>query len=385
MAIPLGALAIGGSFFEQLINILFGIQGEERANAISQEAVERFQPQLDALGGSIFDDGGSLSRLEAMFNSPQLNPNFTAPPDLSNLFGGQLGEFLPGGANALTPSSDFFNSARDRISGFADSSFLDPLRSTPSFEALRGQLPEVSTDLSAERTAELSTLAQGQRRATGQALQDVLGFRGRFSPEELSQIQQDRSRELAEPFQIAAPQVRAQFATGERQLEQQQRLQDQELLQFREGLVAQQKGAVGGIEAQLRGSQISAEAGFAPAGVLSEIQQAEFGQGTIGAQAELAQQDFENVYGQEQQAFLNFMSTLLAELQKMGIDLNAFLGLTGQATSALTGQTIFVPQVDLTSQLQQALNRQDARQDSGGGSNFAIGGQFGPAQGTFGF
>ena len=130
---------------------------------------------------------------------------------------------------------------------------------------------------------------------------------------------------------------------------------------------------MGGIEAQLRGSQISAEAGFAPAGVLSEIQQGEFNRATIGGQAELAQQDFENVYGQEQQVFLNFMSTLMAELDKMGIDLNAFLGLTGQATSALTGQTIFVPQVDLTSQLQQEWNRQAARPDRGNDSSFSLG------------
>lgn len=369
---PPWLIALFASFFEQGININEGRRGEERANQISKDAVARFQPDLDALQSGLFGSGGSFDRIGGLLNDPGLTPDFTPPPDLSGQFGGQLGEFLPGGANALTPSSDFFNASRDRIGGFGNTGFLDPLRNTPSFTDLRGQLPEVSTDLSAERTAELSNLAQAQRQATGQALQDVLGFRGRFSPEELSQVQQDRSRELAEPFQIAAPQVRAQFATGERELEQQQRLQDQQLLQFREGLVSQQKAATGGIEAQLRGSQISAEAGFAPAEVLSGIQQGEFNLGVLGGQADIVQQDFLNIQGQEREQVQNFMSLIMAELQKAGIDINAFLNLTNTATGALTGQNIFVPQVDLTSTLEQHLNRQAAQPEEQG-TSFAAG------------
>lgn len=245
------------SLLEQGINISAGQRGEERAHEIAQGAVERFQPQLDALGSGLLGAGGSFERIGGLLGDPRLTPDYTAAPNLSDLFGVKFGSFLPGGANALTPAADLFGASRDRIGGFADTGFLAPLRNTPGFGSLREQLPDVSTDLSAERTAELSNLAQAQRRATGQALQDVLGFRGRFSPEELSQVQQNRSRELAEPFQIAAPQVRAQFAGAERGLQQQQRAQDQQLLQFAEGLRAQQQGQAASIEAGLRGQQIT--------------------------------------------------------------------------------------------------------------------------------
>lgn len=375
----------------QLFNIGQGQIGEQRQQEIQQVAVDRISPTTDQfmqnLGG-----GGYQDMISNIFGGGGLTPNYTAPAQIAGSFNQAIGGPQDIWAQMGMPSpGQVIGAGRQGVYDIAGGAqgqinqYTSGLGMTPSFAELEGQLQDVNTDLSAERGAALSSLAQGASGSTARAMSDVMQSRGRYSPEEMADVARYRGQQGAQTFQAAAPGVKGQFASAERGLEMQQRGQDMGLAQFAAGLKSQEMMHQAGLRAGgaqslglgLMGNVANLALGetaenrlYGDTAIRSRQQQVLEAEKIAAAEVG----DWERVNMIEQVMKADTQSELQAIASLYGMDVNALLASLGMETAAQTGKDIFVPQIN-TNLLQQYMIADAAKPEGpkGGGG----GGMFG--------
>lgn len=382
-------MAIGADFLTQLLNALLGQEGERKQNVIQQEAAANVVTNTQGIRDRAAGSGTYIQDIMGILGSGDLRPSYTAAPQIAPGFRSDIG-----GAQDVFASMGFgspgqvigagrqgvYGAAGDAMSGI--DAATGGLGFTPSFSDLNAQLGTVSTDLGAERTAAETSLVSGANRARAQAQSQVMQGRGRYSPEEMSDVAGYRGQQGAQQFQAQLPGLRGQFASAERGLQMQQRGQDMGLAQFaaqlKSGEMVNQAGIrAGGAQAigqSLMGNLSNLALGESAenrltgqTAITSRQQQVLEAEKIAAAQAG----DWERVNMIEQLGKNDAANNLQALASLYGMDVNALLQSLGMETGALTGQDVFVPQFDTN--LWQELMIADASKPKESSGSFGIG------------